>query len=198
MTGTAERWPGELWSVYRLGVVTIPAHRPMQRSRSSRPGLCNVRGAMDRGGSVGGSVGTYQRRPVLIGTRSRCGIRSGWVDCLDCRVAASGAQCRDKTAETEIVAQAGESRRQITVATNMAGRSTDPPGRRVAERGGLHVLATERHDAGRVDRQLFRTLWSPGDPGRTGVLLSLGMTWWLRMRPSSGDGIAAGALRWGL
>jgi preprotein translocase subunit SecA len=62
----------------------------------------------------------------------------------------------------------------VTVATNMAGRGTDirlGPG--VAERGGLHVIATERHEARRIDRQLFGRCGRQGDPGSYEVLASL-------------------------
>ena len=57
--------------------------------------------------------------------------------------------------EASIVAEAGQPG-QITVATNMAGRGTDIKlAQGVAELGGLHVIATEPHGSGRVDRQLF-------------------------------------------
>src|SRR5690606_28656401 len=62
----------------------------------------------------------------------------------------------------------------ITVATNMAGRGTDiklGPG--VAELGGLHVIATERHESGRVDRQLFGRSGRQGDPGSAVAIISL-------------------------
>jgi preprotein translocase subunit SecA len=57
-------------------------------------------------------------------------------------------------------------RARVTVATNMAGRGTDiplPPG--VAEQGGLHVIASEYHEARRIDRQLFGRCARQGDPG---------------------------------
>ena len=63
---------------------------------------------------------------------------------------------------------------QITVATNMAGRGTDiglGPG--VKELGGLHVIATERHDARRIDRQLFGRCGRQGDPGSFECFASL-------------------------
>ena len=75
--------------------------------------------------------------------------------------------------EAEIVACAGEKGR-ITVATNMAGRGTDiklGPG--VKELGGLHVIATERNIARRIDRQLAGRCARQGDPGSYEAILSL-------------------------
>jgi preprotein translocase subunit SecA len=67
--------------------------------------------------------------------------------------------------EAVVVAMAGE-RGRITIATNMAGRGTDIKlGHGVAELGGLHVIATERHESGRVDRQLVGRSARQGDPG---------------------------------
>ena len=80
---------------------------------------------------------------------------------------------RQDQEEAEVIARAGE-RGRITVATNMAGRGTDirlAPG--VADLGGLHVLATERHDARRIDRQLFGRGGRQGDPGSYQVIVSL-------------------------
>ena len=39
--------------------------------------------------------------------------------------------------------------------------------------GGLHVLATERHEAGRIDRQLFGRSARQGDPGSAQAMVSL-------------------------
>ena len=67
--------------------------------------------------------------------------------------------------EAEIVARAGQ-RGAITIATNMAGRGTDIKlGDGVAALGGLHVIATERHESGRGDRQLIGRSARQGDPG---------------------------------
>jgi preprotein translocase subunit SecA len=80
---------------------------------------------------------------------------------------------RQDAAEAEIVAGAGEGCR-ITVATNMAGRGTDIKlAAGVAERGGLHVIATEYHEARRIDRQLFGRCGRQGDPGTCEVIASL-------------------------
>ena len=43
----------------------------------------------------------------------------------------------------------------------------------VAEEGGLHVIATECHDAGRIDRQLFGRSGRQGDPGSYETFLSM-------------------------
>ena len=80
---------------------------------------------------------------------------------------------RQDQEEAEVVARAGELGR-ITVATNMAGRGTDIRlGSGVAGLGGLHVLATERHDARRIDRQLFGRSGRQGDPGSYQTIVSL-------------------------
>src|SRR5213594_313186 len=56
----------------------------------------------------------------------------------------------------------------------MAGRGTDIKlGAGIAELGGLHVLATERHEARRIDRQLRGRCARQGDPGSSHFFISL-------------------------
>jgi preprotein translocase subunit SecA len=43
----------------------------------------------------------------------------------------------------------------------------------VAEAGGLHVILSERHEAGRIDRQLAGRCGRQGDPGCVEAYLSL-------------------------
>ena len=75
--------------------------------------------------------------------------------------------------EASIIAQAGMTGR-ITVATNMAGRGVDiAVDPQVIERGGLHVILSERHDAGRIDRQMEGRTGRRGQPGTTEAVLSL-------------------------
>jgi preprotein translocase subunit SecA len=75
--------------------------------------------------------------------------------------------------EAEIVSKAGLSS-AVTIATNMAGRGTDIKlGAGVAERGGLHIIGTERHEARRIDRQLRGRSGRQGDPGSSTFYLSL-------------------------
>jgi len=75
------------------------------------------------------------------------------------------------------------------VATNMAGRGVDivlggrPDGRTPAEwqnehdeviqKGGLHIIGTERHEARRIDNQLRGRAGRQGDPGSTRFFVSL-------------------------
>jgi len=112
-------------------------------------------------------------RPVLVGTRSVAASEhlSEQLDAVGLpHVVLNARQDRE---EAEIVARAAEPGR-ITVATNMAGRGTDIVlAAGVAELGGLHVLATERHNARRIDRQLFGRCEHQGDPGTAEAIVSL-------------------------
>jgi preprotein translocase subunit SecA len=61
----------------------------------------------------------------------------------------------------------------VTIATNMAGRGVDIKlGEGVLELGGLYVLATERHEARRIDNQLRGRSGRQGDAGETRFYLS--------------------------
>ena len=61
----------------------------------------------------------------------------------------------------------------VTIATNMAGRGVDIKlGDGVVDRGGLYVLATERHESRRIDNQLRGRSGRQGDPGETRFYLS--------------------------
>jgi len=164
MTGTAREAKNELWSVYRLQVVAIPTHMPM--ILRGLP-LQIYRTADEKWSAVIRRIAELHTagRPVLVGTRTVAAsehlARLLERDGLPCRV----LNAMQDAQEAEIIAQAGQPG-QITVATNMAGRGTDiellPE---VVRLGGLHVLATERHDAGRIDRQLFGRGGRQGDPG---------------------------------
>jgi preprotein translocase subunit SecA len=172
MTGTAREVAAELWSVYGLKVVTIPTHRPTRRRALGERVYATAERkwaeVVDRVQAI-----HAQRRPVLVGTRS---VQAS--ERLSRALTLAGLphrvlNARQDQHEAEVIAQAGRPG-GITVATNMAGRGTDirlTEG--VAERGGLHVLATERHDARRIDRQLFGRGARQGDLGSFEVILSL-------------------------
>jgi preprotein translocase subunit SecA len=172
MTGTMREMAGELWSVYRLPVVTIPTNRSVQRRQLPDQVYLT---ADEKWGAIVTSLRQVhaEGRPILVGTRSVAASEH-----LSELLTASGLghrvlNARQDQEEAEVIAKAGEPGR-ITVATNMAGRGTDirlVP--RVVERGGLHVLATERHDSRRIDRQLFGRCGRQGDPGTYQVIVSL-------------------------
>jgi preprotein translocase subunit SecA len=172
MTGTAREVAGELWSIYRLRVVTVPTNKPLHRNYL--PDRIYP-AAGQRWEAVVSRISKMhsEGRPILVGTRS---VEAS--EHLSHLLSEAGLlhkvlNARQDQEEAEIIAQAGEQAR-ITVATNMAGRGTDirlAPG--VAELGGLHVIATERHEAGRIDRQLFGRCGRQGDPGTSEAIVSL-------------------------
>jgi len=172
MTGTAKEVARELWSIYRLNVVSIPTNHPLKRSQMPDKIYPT---ANEKWSAVVETISKMHRcgRPVLIGTRSVAASEhlSGLLSQTGLAHRVLNAQ-QDKE-EAEIVAQAGE-RGQITVATNMAGRGTDIRlAAGIADLGGLHVIATELHEARRIDRQLFGRCGRQGDQGTYEVLISL-------------------------
>ena len=172
MTGTAREVAGEMWSVYRLNVVRVPTNRPLQRvampqqiyatsEQKWRAVLARIRELHRQG------------RPVLVGTRSVSASEHLGTLLRASLLPHQVLNARQDQEEAEVVARAGR-RGAITVATNMAGRGTDirlDPG--MAELGGLHVLGTERHEAARIDRQLFGRGGRQGDPGSYELILSI-------------------------
>jgi preprotein translocase subunit SecA len=172
MTGTAQESVGELWQVYGLPAVTVPRNRPCIRQQMPDRLFLNEEGKFQA------IVADVQRlhatgQPLLVGTRS---VQTS--EKLGQMLAERGLEAKILNAarlkeEAAIVAMAGEPGR-ITIATNMAGRGTDIKlGRGVTALGGLHVIASERHESGRVDRQLFGRSARQGDPGSAQAFVSL-------------------------
>jgi preprotein translocase subunit SecA len=172
MTGTAKEAASEFWHIYGLPVITIPTHRPCVRKLQPDAVFDS---AEQKWQAVAEEIVRLSQtaRPVLVGTRS---VRAS--EKLADKLAARGLEYNLLNAvrhkeEARIVAAAGEQGR-ITIATNMAGRGTDIKlGRNVADLGGLHVIATERHESGRIDRQLFGRCARQGDPGSGQAFLSV-------------------------
>ncbi len=172
MTGTAREAARELWQNYGLPVIAIPSNRPCIREQwpdrfflTEEAKWADMVDEVERLHTTG--------RPLLIGTRSVQTSEHLWS-----RLTARGLEPKILNAtrlqeEAETIAVAGE-RGRITIATNMAGRGTDIKlGRGVAPLGGLHVIASERHESGRVDRQLFGRSGRQGDPGSAQAFVSL-------------------------
>ncbi len=172
MTGTAAEARREFWQIYHLPVVVIPTNRPC--IRKSLPDMVFA-GEQAKWRAIVGEIRNFHQagQPVLVGTRS---VRAS--EHLSELLTDEGLEHQVLNAvrhrqEAQIVAGAGQAGR-ITVATNMAGRGTDIKlGRGVAEAGGLGVIATERHESGRIDRQLFGRSARQGDPGSAQAIVSL-------------------------
>jgi len=183
MTGTGWEVADELWRYYRLPVVRIPTHRPVVRNQKPDRVFTTEQRKFE---AVADRVAELNEvgRPVLIGTRS---VEAS--ETLGAKLAERGVECRILNAtreaeEADIVAGAGR-KGAVTVATNMAGRGTDiilEP--RTRELGGLVVIATERNDERRVDRQLYGRSGRQGDPGLAETYVALDDSLIRRFGPS--------------
>jgi len=181
MTGTAMTEAEEFWQIYKLDVVEIPTHRPM--IRVDLPDAI-YRTEREKINAIVEEIETLwkQGSPILVGTRS---IEKN--EKLAAILRKRGIPCQVLNAkyheqEAAIIAQAGR-RGTVTIATNMAGRGTDivlggnPPSEEEAEfvkqRGGLHIIGTERHESRRIDNQLRGRCGRQGDPGYSKFYISL-------------------------
>ena len=172
MTGTAETEASEFHDIYRLTVVAIPTHRPCIRSDDNdivfktrkekyQFAIKEIAEAHKRG------------QPVLVGTASVEASETLGRMLSMAKVPHKILNAKHHEAEADIISMAGQSG-AVTIATNMAGRGTDIKlGEGIRELGGLYVLATERHEVRRVDRQLRGRCSRQGDPGRSRFLVSL-------------------------
>ncbi|MDD5427971.1 MAG: preprotein translocase subunit SecA [Candidatus Omnitrophica bacterium] len=172
MTGTAETEAVEFGKIYGLDVVVIPTNRQMKRANLSDVIYKTER---EKFNAVCAEIAELYKagRPVLVGTISI--EKSEHLSNLLKRMGVPHHVLNAKYHEQEaqIIAKAGAPY-AITIATNMAGRGTDIVlGEGVAEKGGLHVLGTERHEARRIDNQLRGRSGRQGDPGSSRFYLSL-------------------------
>ena len=172
MTGTAETEAGELWEIYKLDVVVIPTNRPIVRD--DREDLV-YKTEREKFNAVIDEIGrlTGQGRPVLVGTTT-VEISEKMSRMLDLRgIKHNVLNAKQHQREAEIVSAAGHPG-AVTIATNMAGRGTDIKlSDEVKKAGGLAIIATERHDSRRVDRQLRGRAGRQGDPGSSQFYVSL-------------------------
>ncbi|WP_026146285.1 preprotein translocase subunit SecA [Zestomonas thermotolerans] len=201
MTGTADTEAFEFRQIYGLDVVVIPTHRPVARKdyndlvyltqeEKYQAIIADIKQCQGSG------------RPVLVGTASieTSEYVSQLLQKEGIEHKVLNAKYHDK--EAEIIAQAGRPG-AVTIATNMAGRGTDillggnweaevaalenPSEEQIAqikadwqkrhqqviEAGGLHVIASERHESRRIDNQLRGRAGRQGDPGSSRFYLSL-------------------------
>ncbi|MEO4045811.1 preprotein translocase subunit SecA [Pseudomonas sp. CAU 1711] len=201
MTGTADTEAFEFRQIYGLDVVVIPTHRPVARKdyndlvyltqeEKYQAIIADIKESQAQG------------RPILVGTASieTSEYVSKLLEAAGIEHKVLNAKYHEK--EAEIIAQAGRPG-AVTLATNMAGRGTDillggnweaevatleaPSEEQIAqikadwqkrhqqviEAGGLHVIASERHESRRIDNQLRGRAGRQGDPGSSRFYLSL-------------------------
>lgn len=172
MTGTAETEASEFWEIYKLDVVVIPTNKPIVRDdkedlvyKTEREKFNAVLEEIIRLTEAG--------RPVLVGTTT-VDISEKLSRMLKLKgIKHNVLNAKQHQREAEIVALAGKPS-AVTIATNMAGRGTDIKlTDEVKKAGGLAIIATERHDSRRVDRQLRGRAGRQGDPGSSQFYVSL-------------------------
>lgn len=200
MTGTAATEANEFNDIYKLDVLPIPTNRPVRRVDFNdviyRTRREKFRAVMDE-------IADYHQRsqPVLVGTISV--ETSELISRMLKRenIPHNVLNAKNHEREADIVMRAGHPG-AVTIATNMAGRGTDIKlgegvvylprelinsnvslddhyeGRKLRdllkERPcGLHVIASERHESRRIDRQLRGRCARQGDPGSSRFYVSL-------------------------
>lgn len=172
MTGTGKEAVREFWYYYHLSVISIPTNRKCLRKQG-----CD-RVYISEASKWKAVLKEVQKvhetkRPILIGTAS---IKDSHV--ISELLEEAGIEHQVLNAihharEAEIVSHAG-GLGKVTVATNMAGRGTDikiPDDAKAA--GGLHVIAAERFESFRIDRQLYGRSSRQGDPGSAIAIVCL-------------------------
>jgi preprotein translocase subunit SecA len=171
MTGTAKTEEKEFVEIYNLHVVEIPTNVPVARADNNdlifrtKEGkfAAVVRDIKER---------HEQGQPVLVGT-----IAVETSEYLSEHLKRQGIphtvlNAKQHEREAEIIKDAGQTG-AVTIATNMAGRGVDIKlGEGITDLGGLYVLATERHEARRIDNQLRGRSGRQGDPGESRFYLS--------------------------
>jgi preprotein translocase subunit SecA len=187
MTGTAVTEAEEFHKIYKLEVVVIPTNKPMIRKDAIDKIYKNEEAKFNQ---VIKEVEDLHKegRPILIGTVSveKSEVLSDMMKRKGIPHQVLNAKLHEK--EAAIVAEAGKLG-AVTVATNMAGRGVDivlggkPDGLnpkewqkehdQVVQKGGLHIIGTERHESRRIDNQLRGRAGRQGDPGSTRFFVSL-------------------------
>jgi preprotein translocase subunit SecA len=171
MTGTAETEAAEFSDIYRLDVLPIPTNRPNRRVdlndqvfKTRREKFNAVVKKIEEAHAKG--------QPVLVGTASVDSSETLSRMLKRAKIPHSVLNAKYHRQEAEIVMRAGQ-RGGVTVSTNMAGRGTDIKlGEGVPEVGGLLVIATERYESRRIDRQLRGRCARQGDPGMSQFYIS--------------------------
>ena len=172
MTGTADTEAAEFQQIYKLAVTIVPTNQEMIRLDLSDQ---IYRTEKEKFQAVLEEVKALhaEGRPVLVGTVSieKSERLSGLLTRNGLPHNVLNAKHHEE--EAQIIAEAGQAGK-VTIATNMAGRGVDIKlGEGVVDKGGLHIIGTERHESRRVDNQLRGRAGRQGDPGSSRFYLSL-------------------------
>ncbi len=172
MTGTAKTEEEEFKRIYGLEVVQVPTNRPMVRNdipdvvyKSENGKYKSVVEEIVKRHATG--------QPVLVGTVSIENSERISELLKKKGITHQVLNAKYHAEEAAIISNAGQYG-GVTIATNMAGRGTDILlGEGVAEKGGLHIIGTERHESRRIDNQLRGRAGRQGDPGSSQFYLSM-------------------------
>jgi len=201
MTGTAETEADEFHQIYKLDVMVIPTNRPVRRVDLNDQ-IYKTQREKFKAVIDDIKAANARKQPILVGTvavetsevLSRMLRRENIVHNV--------LNAKNHAREADIVANAGQPG-AVTIATNMAGRGTDiklgksvvylddkdvksktfsletkvdgKSVRQLLEEKpcGLYVIASERHESRRIDRQLRGRCARQGDPGVSRFYVSL-------------------------
>jgi len=171
MTGTAKTEEKEFVEIYNLHVVEIPTNVAVAREDNNDFIFKSKEGKFE---AVMRDIKERHEKgqPVLVGTIAV--ETSEYLSELLTRqgIPHTVLNAKEHAREAEIIKDAGQLG-AVTIATNMAGRGVDIKlADGVVEAGGLYVLATERHEARRIDNQLRGRSGRQGDPGESRFYLS--------------------------
>jgi preprotein translocase subunit SecA len=172
MTGTAETEAAELWSIYKLDVVSIPTNVKVIR-KDDQDKVYKTKREKYKAVIEEVEFNINAKRPTLVGTTSVEVSELLSRMLKQKNIPHNVLNAKQHSREAQVVAEAGMPG-AVTIATNMAGRGTDiklGPG--VKEVGGLAIIGTERHESRRVDRQLRGRAGKQGDPGSSTFFVSL-------------------------
>ncbi len=172
MTGTAKEASSEFWRYYHLLVVSIPTNRKCLRVQHKDQIYLTEE---QKWNAIIEEIKIIHKtnRPILVGTGN---IKDS--EALSKKLNVLGLTHTVLNAiyhkqEADIVKDAGIEG-SIVIATNMAGRGTDIKlTQKSKDLGGLHVIATDKFESSRIDRQLYGRSSRQGDPGSAVAIISL-------------------------
>lgn len=158
MTGTAATEAVEFNKIYKLDVVAIPTHRPVQRIDENDEVYLNE---SDKWEAIAKEIKQAHDKgqPVLVGTVSV--EKSEHLSALLTKkgIKHEVLNAKNHAREAMIIAEAG-SKGAVTIATNMAGRGTDiklggNPEMRARKRAGTNATPEQYEQALKIEKEKY-------------------------------------------